>query len=181
MTPEMTGQPPIGPEEGPEQMFARSAESCEAERELTARVGALCDEFLRRAAMSSAVEFRSLVENFTQTELPETPAEVGAYLDELAESVINHAVNTSAPRFVGHMTSALPYFVRPLSMLVTALNQNQVKVETSKAFTLDTGYGAGVPIVALRAVIANPLTTERDLEAVLDDQLRVAAELHLVP
>jgi Glutamate decarboxylase and related PLP-dependent proteins len=33
------------------------------------------------------------------------------------------------------MTSALPYFMLPLTRLMTALNQNTVKVETSKAFT----------------------------------------------
>jgi len=44
-------------------------------------------------------------------------------------------VHTAAPGFVGHMTSAFPYFMLPLSRLMTALNQNLVKVETSKAFT----------------------------------------------
>jgi glutamate decarboxylase len=33
------------------------------------------------------------------------------------------------------MTSALPYFILPLSKLMVGLNQNLVKVETSKAFT----------------------------------------------
>jgi hypothetical protein len=31
--------------------------------------------------------------------------------------------------------------------------------------------------VALRAVIGNPLTSERDIEAVLEDQLKIAIEL----
>jgi len=33
------------------------------------------------------------------------------------------------------MTTALPYFMLPLSRILTALNQNLVKVETSRAFT----------------------------------------------
>ena len=33
------------------------------------------------------------------------------------------------------MTSALPHFVLPLSKLMVGLNQNLVKIETSKAFT----------------------------------------------
>jgi glutamate decarboxylase len=40
-----------------------------------------------------------------------------------------------------------------------------------------TAHAAGVPITALRAVTANPLTAEQDLDAVLDDQLRIASEL----
>ena len=31
------------------------------------------------------------------------------------------------------MTSALPYFLMPLSKIMIALNQNLVKIETSKA------------------------------------------------
>ena len=45
------------------------------------------------------------------------------------------SVHTSSPSFVGHMTSALPYFMIPLSKIMIALNQNLVKTETSKAFT----------------------------------------------
>src|SRR5207248_10530114 len=44
--------------------------------------------------------------------------------------------------------------------------------------TLDTTvYGKGVPIVALRAVIANPLTSESDVDAVLDEQAAIASEM----
>jgi putative pyridoxal-dependent aspartate 1-decarboxylase len=53
----------------------------------------------------------------------------------LIENVIAHSVRTSSPRFIGHMTSALPYFVRPLVELMTAMNQNVVKIETSKTLT----------------------------------------------
>jgi glutamate decarboxylase len=41
----------------------------------------------------------------------------------------------------------------------------------SRTTLLFTSYGDNVPIVAMRAVIANPLTDEADLEAVLEDQL----------
>jgi glutamate decarboxylase len=38
--------------------------------------------------------------------------------------------------------------------------------------TIDRGYhGRTVSLVALRAVLANPLTTEADIKAVLDDQV----------
>jgi glutamate decarboxylase len=40
--------------------------------------------------------------------------------------------------------------------------------------TLDsTRYGAGVPITVLRAVVANPLTTEDDIQAILEEQVRM--------
>jgi glutamate/tyrosine decarboxylase-like PLP-dependent enzyme len=40
-----------------------------------------------------------------------------------------------------------------------------------------TKYGHGVSIVSLRAVVANPLTTEADIDFVLDDQIKIAAQL----
>ena len=40
-------------------------------------------------------------------------------------------------------------------------------------------FGKQIPIIALRAVIANPLTTENDIEAVLDDQNQIASEISL--
>ncbi len=51
------------------------------------------------------------------------------------EEVVSQSVHTASPTFVGHMTSAIPYFMLPLSKIMVALNQNLVKIETSKAFT----------------------------------------------
>jgi glutamate decarboxylase len=44
----------------------------------------------------------------------------------------------------------------------------------SRTTLFHTRYGRNVPAVALRAVIANPLTTEADLAAVLEDQQALA-------
>jgi glutamate decarboxylase len=47
----------------------------------------------------------------------------------------------------------------------------------SRTTLFHTRYGRDVPVVALRAVVANPLTTEADLAAVLQDQLALAEGL----
>jgi hypothetical protein len=57
------------------------------------------------------------------------------YLFKLKTNVIDKATRTSAPRMIGHMTTALPYFHRPLARLIAAMNQNVVKVETASTFT----------------------------------------------
>ena len=44
-------------------------------------------------------------------------------------------MHTAAPSFIGHMTSAIPHFMLSLAKIMIALNQNLVKIETSKAFT----------------------------------------------
>lgn len=84
-----------------------------------------------------AVE-RDIVEiegDFSQSRIPEEPTFVSDYTEFLKEKVVSQSVHTASPGFIGHMTSALPYFMLPLSRILTALNQNLVKVETSRAFT----------------------------------------------
>ena len=79
-----------------------------------------------------AVE-RDLVEierDFSQSRIPEEPTFVSNYTEFLKEKVVSQSVHTASPGFIGHMTSALPYFMLPLSRILTALNQNLVKVET---------------------------------------------------
>ena len=81
---------------------------------------------------------RSLEEiegDFSLSVIPEEPTFVSDYTEFVKEKLVAQSVHTAAPGFIGHMTSALPYFMLPLSRLMTALNQNLVKVETSKAFT----------------------------------------------
>jgi len=73
--------------------------------------------------------------DFLSPEIPEEPTFVSEYTEFVKQKLVAQSVHTAAPGFVGHMTSALPYFMLPLARLMTALNQNLVKVETSKAFT----------------------------------------------
>src|SRR5690606_19359055 len=84
----------------------------------------------------SSVQLEDLWHLFLETEIPEEPIAAESYADELAHTVVEHSVRTACPRFIGHMTSALPYFLRPLAQLVTALNQNLVKMETAKSLSL---------------------------------------------
>jgi len=60
---------------------------------------------------------------------------INNYFSEIKRNVIDKSTRVSSPNMVGHMTSALPFFHRPLSKLITSLNQNVVKVETSATMT----------------------------------------------
>ncbi|KAL6621710.1 PLP-dependent transferase [Neocallimastix sp. 'constans'] len=60
---------------------------------------------------------------------------INKYFTELKTNVINKSTRVSSPNMVGHMTTALPFFHRPLSKLITSMNQNVVKVETSATMT----------------------------------------------
>lgn len=93
------------------------------------------NQFLKEHIVADAKSLSEIEKNFSDYTLPEHPQFVSEHTQYLLDKVISHSVHTSSPWFIGHMTSALPYFLMPLSKLMTALNQNTVKVETSKAFT----------------------------------------------
>ncbi len=91
--------------------------------------------FLQEHIVALERELEEIEADFADAEIPEEPTYVSDYTEFIKEKLVSQSVHTAAPGFVGHMTSAIPYFMLPLSRIMTALNQNLVKVETSKAFT----------------------------------------------
>ncbi len=91
--------------------------------------------FLQEHIVALERELEEIEKDFADSRIPEEPTFVSEYTEFVKEKLVAQSVHTAAPGFVGHMTSALPYFMLPLSRIMTALNQNLVKVETSKAFT----------------------------------------------
>ncbi len=91
--------------------------------------------FLGQHIVATEKPLVDIEKDFCQSRIPESPAFVSDHMRHLLDKLISQSVHTSAPSFIGHMTSALPYFQLPLAKLMTGLNQNLVKVETSKAFT----------------------------------------------
>lgn len=91
--------------------------------------------FLQTHIVAIERDLEEIEAKFSSAAIPEDPTYVSEYTEFVTENLVAHSVHTAAPGFIGHMTSALPYFMFPLAHLMTALNQNLVKVETSKAFT----------------------------------------------
>ncbi len=91
--------------------------------------------FLQNHIVAIERPLEEIEASFSSFAIPEEPTYVSDYTEFVKENLVAQSVHTAAPGFVGHMTSALPYFMLPLTRLMTALNQNLVKVETSKAFT----------------------------------------------
>ncbi len=92
-------------------------------------------DFLQKHIVALERSLEDIEKDFSASKIPEEPSFVSDYTQFVKEKLVAQSVHTAAPGFVGHMTSALPYFMLPLSRIMTALNQNLVKVETSKAFT----------------------------------------------
>lgn len=61
---------------------------------------------------------------------------VEEYITFLKSDLLPNVVNVGVSSYVGHMTSLIPDIFRELNSLVTILNQNQVKIETSMISTL---------------------------------------------
>ncbi len=93
------------------------------------------NEFLREHIVAEEKPLSEIEKDFSDPRIPELPSFVSEHTQHLLDNLVSHSVHTSAPSFIGHMTSALPYFLMPLSKIMIALNQNLVKIETSKAFT----------------------------------------------
>jgi glutamate decarboxylase len=91
--------------------------------------------FLQEHIVAVERDIDEIERDFSQSRIPEDPTYVSDYTEFLKEKLVSQSVHTASPGFIGHMTSALPYFMLPLSRILTALNQNLVKVETSRAFT----------------------------------------------
>lgn len=93
-------------------------------------MGFLSDRIVARERSLTAIE-----EDFSTSSIPEVPQFVSDYTDFVLDKLVAHSVHTSAPGFIGHMATPLPHFMLPLARIMVALNQNLVKIETSKAFT----------------------------------------------
>jgi len=91
-------------------------------------------EFLKtHVGITQEISLRDLAGQYSNSHIPLTPEKkLDAVITELIEELAPRVVNVASPYFVGHMTAAIPFFMVHLKTIVTALNQNVVKIETSK-------------------------------------------------
>ena len=92
------------------------------------------NDFLKtHVGITEAVSLKELSKNFTETIIRDNPEKkLADVITCLIKEIAPYAVNVASPYFVGHMTSAIPFFMVHLKTIVAALNQNVVKLETSK-------------------------------------------------
>lgn len=93
------------------------------------------DFFKEQDGIHSAISIEDLQAKFSHTVLPEDPRLIKDVLDDIKNNIIKHSVKVASPYYIGHMTTAIPYFMILLEMISVSLNQNQVKIESAKAST----------------------------------------------
>ncbi len=89
--------------------------------------------FQEKKGLHKKITLPELAQIFDQTSTPEDPHLIRDVLQEIKDKVTVHSVKVGSPHYIGHMTSAVPYFMIFLEIIIAALNQNQVKIETAKA------------------------------------------------
>ncbi|MDJ0889393.1 MAG: aminotransferase class V-fold PLP-dependent enzyme [Desulfobacterales bacterium] len=95
-------------------------------------------DFLRdHVGITEAQSLKKLSTHFQDSLIHEHPRrKLAEVIQGIIEDLAPYAVNVASPYFVGHMTSAIPFFMVHLQTIVAALNQNLVKLETSKIISI---------------------------------------------
>jgi len=95
-------------------------------------------DFLKKhVGFTEEVSLKDLADRFTDSLISQNPEKkLADVITDLIEDIAPHAVNVASPYFVGHMTSAIPFFMVHLKTITAALNQNVVKIETSKVVSV---------------------------------------------
>jgi glutamate decarboxylase len=91
------------------------------------------DFFKEKGGIHSSVSMEDLAKIFSNIEMPCHPHLIKDVLNEIKHNIVKHSVKVANPYYIGHMTSAIPYFMILLEMIAVSLNQNQVKIESAKA------------------------------------------------
>jgi glutamate decarboxylase len=89
--------------------------------------------FQEKGGIHSSATLPELSMIFNETTIPESPMLIKDVLGEIKSKIIKHSVKVGSPYYIGHMTSAIPYFMILIEMIIAALNQNQIKIETARA------------------------------------------------
>ncbi|MCP3887279.1 MAG: putative pyridoxal-dependent aspartate 1-decarboxylase [Desulfobulbaceae bacterium] len=95
-------------------------------------------EFLNKhVGVTEEISLVKLADNYKDTIINREPQEkLENVIKDIIEEIAPRAVNVASPYFVGHMTSAIPFFMVHLKAITAALNQNLIKLETSKVLSL---------------------------------------------
>jgi len=115
-------------------LFASSGEGGLRNHELARDVSQRLEAFAKGGVGPVSIE-REMISEMLDSNIPDEPRDLKLYMSNIMDLVVSNSVNTSAPGFIGHMTTPVPDYIIQLSGLIVGLNQNVVKVETSKIFT----------------------------------------------
>jgi hypothetical protein len=112
----------LAPQAQAERVIALFDGNSPESRALGQRVSAIIENFVNSGRVTSSGSSAAIKDALRDTSIPEFPRPSTAYLDYLERDIVSHSVNVACPRFIGHMTSALPCFLQHVGRLMLALN-----------------------------------------------------------
>ncbi len=87
--------------------------------------------------VTEEISLKELTDDFRETRINQDPEKkLAQVITDIIDEIAPKAVNVASPYFVGHMTSAVPFFMVHLKTITAALNQNVIKLETSKVLSV---------------------------------------------
>jgi len=97
----------------------------------------LHDFLNKHVGVTEEISLIKLAEEYTDTTINKNPQKkLADVIKDIINEIAPRAVNVASPYFIGHMTSAIPFFMVHLKAITAALNQNVIKLETSKVLSV---------------------------------------------
>ncbi len=97
----------------------------------------LHDFLNKHVGVTEEISLIKLAEEYTDSRINKNPQKKLAHvIKDIIDEIAPRAVNVASPYFIGHMTSAIPFFMVHLKAITAALNQNVIKIETSKVLSV---------------------------------------------
>ncbi|WP_299982639.1 pyridoxal-dependent aspartate 1-decarboxylase PanP [Desulfobacula sp.] len=97
----------------------------------------LHDFLNKHVGVTEEISLIKLAEDYTDTKINKHPQKkLADVIKDIIYEIAPRAVNVASPYFIGHMTSAIPFFMVHLKAITAALNQNVIKLETSKVLSI---------------------------------------------
>jgi len=97
----------------------------------------LHDFLNRNVGVTEAISLAELSRGYMDVKISLEPEKkLADVIEDIITDIAPRAVNVASPYFIGHMTSAIPFFMVHLKAISAALNQNVIKLETSKVLSV---------------------------------------------
>lgn len=97
----------------------------------------LHDFLNQHVGVTEEISLEKLSQNYMDVDIhPDPRKKLADVIEDIITDIAPRAVNVASPYFIGHMTSAIPFFMVHLKAISAALNQNVIKLETSKVLSV---------------------------------------------
>jgi glutamate decarboxylase len=97
----------------------------------------LHDFLNKHVGVTEEISLAELSRSYMDVEINAEPQKkLADVIEDIITDIAPRAVNVASPYFIGHMTSAIPFFMVHLKAISAALNQNVIKLETSKVLSV---------------------------------------------